>query len=217
MKLANATKLACLDNFLREFGAADTVVFADGCSPETMRGVRERAAPVMEIAAGSSAASWRVVASYALEKLARSDAVYFVEDDFLHRPGSARVLSEGLEIADYVTLYDHPDKYVAPEQGGNPLVRCGGERTRVLLTRSSHWKLTNSTTMTFAARVATLHADMRVWWRFTRGTHPLDYHVFRHLTQRRIVNRRRLASPIPGYSTHAETAWLAPLTDWTDV
>jgi hypothetical protein len=217
VKLPYANKLACLDNFLSEFGAADTVVFADGCLPDTLRGVRARAAPVIELTAGSSAASWRAVASYALDKLALSDAVYFVEDDFLHRPGAAVVLREGLEIAHYVTLYDHPDKYLGPAQGGNPLVRDGGEKTRVLLTRSSHWKLTNSTTMTFAARIGVLRADKRTWWRFTRGTHPRDFHAFRYLTRRRLVGRRRLASPIPGYSTHVETAWLTPLIDWTEI
>jgi hypothetical protein len=217
-KLPHADKLACLDNFLAEFGSADTLVFADKCKPETLAGVRERAPTTVEITAGSSAASWRAVARYALENLAPADFVYFVEDDYLHRPGAGRVLREGLEIADYVTLYDHPDKYLAPERGGNPAVREGGESTRVLHTASSHWKLTNSTTMTFATRVSTLRADKRVWWWFSRGVHPWDYHAFRHLTRRKLAGRRRrLVSPIPGYSTHAEIAWLAPLIDWTSV
>ncbi len=215
-KLPHADKLACLENFLAEFGSADTLVFADKCKPETLAGVHARATHSIEIAAGSSAASWRAVASYAMENLAPADFVYFVEDDYLHRSGAARVLREGLEIADYVTLYDHPDKYFAPDRGGNPLVRQGGEATRVLLTPSSHWKLTNSTTMTFATRVSTLHDDRRVWKWFARGVHPRDYHAFRYLTRRRLSGRRRrLISPIPAYSTHAELAWLAPLIDWT--
>ena len=26
-----------------------------------------------------------------------------------------------------------------------------------------------------------------------------------------------LITPIPGYSTHGETAWLSPLTDWSKI
>ena len=96
-------------------------------------------------------------------------------------------------------------------------MREGGESTRVLLTRSTHWKLTNSTTMTFATRVKTLAADKPVWWWHTRRAHPEDFRIFRHLTRRRFTGpRRRLVSPIRGYSTHAEVAWLTPLVDWVE-
>jgi hypothetical protein len=26
-----------------------------------------------------------------------------------------------------------------------------------------------------------------------------------------------LVTPVPGYSTHGETAWLSPLTDWSKI
>ena len=42
--------------------------------------------------------------------------VYFLEDDYLHRAGWADILLEAftLDQADYVTLFDHQDKYTAP-------------------------------------------------------------------------------------------------------
>lgn len=218
VKLKHATKIHCLKNYLKVFGNDGLVVFADKCKPETIEGLRVLGVKFVEITAGSSARSWRLVARYALEKLSSADFVYFLEDDYLHRPNSKEVLAEGLEIGDYVTLYDHPDKYFSPKQGGNPLVREGGEETRVLLTKSTHWKLTNSTTMTFAARVSTLQADKLTWWWFTRGRHPHDFRIFKALTGSRLLRRRRrLLSPIPGYSTHVENAFLAPITDWTRV
>ena len=60
-------------------------------------------------------------------KQTECEGVYFVEDDYLHHPRSYEILIEGLELgADYITLYDHPDKYF---DGGNPLIEGDGEVT----------------------------------------------------------------------------------------
>jgi hypothetical protein len=122
-------------------------------------------------------------------------------------------LPEGLAHADYVTGFDHPDKYIADELGGNPLVTGGGEETRVLLTRSSHWKYTNSTTMTFMARVATLRQDREVFHRHCGTGYPYDYQLFRELCGA----GRRLASTIPAQSTTLELPHIGPLVDWEAV
>jgi hypothetical protein len=130
---------------------------------------------------------------------------------------------EGLQIADYVTLYDHPDKYI---DGINPQVKNGGENTKVFLTSSSHWKFTNSTTMTFASKVSTLRRDALLFKLFTVGIvkknipflkilrtkrTPRDYRIFSYLIK---FKSRRLISPIPGYSTHGESKYMSPLIDW---
>ena len=79
------------------------------------------------------------------------------------------------------------------------------------LTENSHWKITNSTTMTFAAKVKTLKETEPILRKFTEGTHPNDFPMFLELRK----NNRILITPIPGKSTHGETAWLSPLTDWS--
>jgi len=140
------------------------------------------------------------------------EIVYFVENDYLHRPKSIEVIKEGIELgASFVTLYDHPDKYLDPSRGGNMYCQGGAEDTRVYLTQSSHWKITNSTTMTFAAKVKTLREVEPILRKHTSGTYPRDFDMFLELRE----NNHILISSIPGYSTHGETAWLSPLTDWS--
>ena len=137
--------------------------------------------------------------------------VYFIENDYLHKPGSGKILIEGLQIGySYVSLYDHPDKYM---NGANPFVEDGGEVTRVMLSKSCHWKITNSTTMTFAAQVKTLKEDESILREYTSGTYPRDFEMFLALREK----QHGLITPIPGYSTHGETAWLSPLTDWSKI
>ena len=141
-----------------------------------------------------------------------NEIVYFIENDYLHLPGSKRIIEEGLDEigADFVSLYDHPDKYI---DGANPYVQGGGEMTRVMLSTSSHWKVTNSTTMTFASKVKTLRKTENILREYTQGSYPRDFDMFVHLYN----SAHYLVTPIPGYSTHGETAWLTPLINWKKI
>jgi hypothetical protein len=107
------------------------------------------------------------------------EIVYFVENDYLHKQTAPDVLQEGFDLgASFVALYDHPDKYLDPSNGGNPYSAGGAEDTRVYLTDSCHWKVTNSTTMTFAAKVSTLKRVEPILRKHTSGTHPDDFQMF---------------------------------------
>jgi hypothetical protein len=222
-KLPNATKQHCLENACKVFSGADLRILADNCGADTLQWLGRIGAPVEQTSLGN-AGTFRFALKLATESMTDEDIVYFLEDDYLHLPLAPKAIEEGLTIADYVTLYDHPDKYWNRADGGpNPLVRHGGERSRVLLTPSTHWKLTNSTTMTFAARVRVLREDLPVWMRYTRTRIPHDFWAFRHLLWGRrwtslfLREGRRLVSPIPALATHAELAYLAPLVDWSRV
>ena len=49
--------------------------------------------------------------------------------------------------------------------------------------------------------------------RYTQGTYPEDFRMFLDLrSQNELV-----ITPLPGYSTHGETAWLAPLINWSNI
>jgi len=139
--------------------------------------------------------------------------VYMVEDDYLHCVNAGKALKEGVSQGfDYVTLYDHPDKYL--NAGPNPYVRHGAEKTRVYLGDYCHWKLTNSTTMTFACKLGRLREDADVFRRMTINRPvPPDFAIWTILWQTR---SRTIASSIPAYATHCESKWLAPLVDWEE-
>jgi GT2 family glycosyltransferase len=195
-KINTITKQQCFLNFIEVFGIQGLTVVADNTRPATIDFLRGCGVEIRQTALGNSG-SFLYVLDLALG-LPQEAAVYLVEDDYLHQADGQTHILEGLELADYVSLYDHPDKYMDPSP--NPLVKQGGEATRVLLTRSSHWKLTNSTTMTFAARVRTLRQDAEVMRCCCRPSVPQDFYMFSELLKR----GRRLVTPIPGRSTHCD-------------
>jgi hypothetical protein len=204
--------LNCLRNYLKEFGSQGLKIIADNVSNKTFDRLKGDNLDVERTAYGNGAASFNHALEMAL-KNPDDSIVYLLEDDYLHRPGARKILMEGVNSgADYVSLYDHPDKY-ATDKASNPLVSGEGELTRVFHTDSVHWKITNSTTMTFAALVKTLKRDLAVIMEHTSGSHPRDFDMFIALRRK----GRVLITPIPGYSTHGESSWLAPLTDWEKV
>ena len=211
----------CLTNLMLNFTDtySDTVirdeliVIADNVGDETYEWLSSLDLNVKRTDFGSGAQSFNYVLDEAV-KLDDDTTVYFVEDDYLHLPNSRKILKEGISLgADYVSLYDHPDKYINKNEGGNPYVEDGGEVTKVFRSESCHWKLTNSTTMTFASKVKTLKEDLGIMKTWTIGTYPDDFKMFLELRD----NGRTLITPLPGYSTHGETQWLSPFTDWRKV
>ena len=205
----------CLDNAVYTFHNADWYIIADNVSKETSDMIETYKSNdhLCYTSRGNGAATFNLALSKALT-YNDDDIVYFIENDYLHKPESQKVLEEGFSLgASFVALYDHPDKYLDPSQGGNPFCEGGGEDTRVYLTDSCHWKITNSTTMTFAAKVSTLKRVEPILRKHTSGTHPNDFHMFLELRE----NEELLITPIPGYATHGEVAWLSPLTDWSKI
>jgi hypothetical protein len=200
----------CFENALQIFNKANWYVIADNVSDETKEYLNSKVETVKYVSVGHGAGTFNLALDVALN-LPSSEIVYFLENDYLHKPGADKVLEDGIELGfDYVTAYDHPDKYLNPFEGGNPFCSGRAEDTRVYLGQYCHFKLTNSTTMTFASSVKTLKEDEEVLRKWTKDTHPYDFQMFMELKQ----VGRRLASSIPGYSTHGETEFLSPLTDW---
>jgi hypothetical protein len=200
----------CLKNASQIFKNADWLIISDNISEETKKIISKYQSNILDVSVGHGAGTFNLALSKAL-KYSDDEIVYFVENDYLHKPNSEKILLEGFTTgADFVSLYDHPDKYI---NGANPYVEEGGEVTRVTLSSSCHWKLTNSTTMTFAAKVSTLRKTEPILREYTQGSYPRDFEMFIKLR----TEGYSLITPLPGYSTHGETAWLTPLTNWSTI
>jgi hypothetical protein len=218
-RLSNATKQHCLDNFLAEFDFPenDILIAADNVTePALMSFIRskEKSNIKIEETKLNNAHTFRHCMRKCCETIGDKDTAYFVEDDYFHLPNSFKLLKEGLSVSNYATLYDHPDKYIDANMGGNPQIDGGGEITRVVLTKSIHWKLTNSVTMTFAVNGDVIKKDKDIWEKYLLTSYPRDYEACCELVQ---IYNRSIVSCIPGKSTHSEIPWLTPLVDWAKI
>ena len=199
----------CLANATKEFDDSIWSVIADNVSEDTNNMIQKYVTRdcILYTEKGNGAATFNLALDEALT-YEDDETIYFIENDYLHKPGSQKTIQEAFELgADFVSLYDHPDKYV---DGVNPYVEEGGEITKVFLSKSCHWKLTNSTTMTFAAKVGTLKKYESILRKYTSTTHPDDFKMWVELRKQ----EASLITPLPGYATHGETAWLSPLNNW---
>lgn len=197
----------CLKNAYFTFNNAEWLIIADNVSDATKEMINKYTKHVMYVRVGHGAGTFNIALDYALNQ-DDQDVIYFLENDYVHKHNADKILKEGIDLgSDYVALYDLPDKYI---DGANPEVENGGEITRVMLSKSCHWKLTNSTTMTFAAKVKTLKEDEKILRMYTLGSYPRDFEMFLALREK----GKSLITPIPGYATHGETQWLSPLNNW---
>lgn len=204
------TREICIKNFVSVFGT-DIIVIADNCGDKTISFLENlHILDIRRTSLGNSG-SLKYAFEICYNEFLYEDKVYLCEGDFLHLPNSEMVLVEGLERVDYATLYDHLDKYQCPSQ--NPFIKSGMESTKVFLTRSSHWKYTNSTVQTFATRVGTLVEDKDILYKYNfKSNTPQSFATFTDLWGK----GRTLACAIPGMSSPCDS-FMSPLIDWASI
>lgn len=159
---------------------------------------------VYEINCGKESLSFLETIKYVLNKNLDDDTVvYFLEDDYVHQNGWDKILLDGFNLpVDYITLYDHGDKYQEMYKDF---------MTKVLHTNLSHWMPIPSTTQTFSTKIKTLKEDLKIHEKYSTNCEPSQDHAkFMYLNQR----GRRLISSIPGYSTHCHKDFLSPCINW---
>jgi hypothetical protein len=159
---------------------------------------------------GNDAQSFLNLLNYVVEQnYDDEDIIYFLEDDYLHKPGWIDILLEGFEYigADYYTLYDHPNKYWSDMWDKFP--------SYLIISPSTHWRTTVSTTNTYACKFKTLkkHFEIHVKYCDLVEKWTKDHEKFTHLWS----IGSNLLSSIPGYSTHVEGGMLSPIIDWKNI
>lgn len=141
---------------------------------------------------------------YGLE-LPDDTILYFLEDDYYHRAGWVDIMKEAFTYmdVDYITLYDHPDKYTE---------MYSTLQSTLLTTPSVHWRTTPSTTNTYAMKNSTFRKHYEIHREFcdlNKG-HTFDHDKFLKLWQ----IGSNLVSCIPGYVNNCEIGVMTPVVDW---
>lgn len=210
------TSYNCLKNALERFSPdiVDWHIMCDNCSKETMEWLyklcdeyKVNRKQIYEVSVGHGAGTFRLVYEKALA-FNDNDVVYFLENDYLHKKESYDAIKFGFTSLniDYLTLYDHPDKY-----DKDYIYSSLYKDSRVFFDGEFFWQKILSTTMTFASRVKTLKKDKKFFWKWTNTKHPYDLYIFIDIR----LKNRVMVSPIPGLSTHGEKAFLSPKVDWS--
>jgi hypothetical protein len=136
--------------------------------------------------------------------------IYFLEDDYLHRPGWCDIMLEGFAVGShYVTLYDF-DLFIAK-----------GYLCEIFTTPSSHWRAVPATSNTFACKYKTLLEDLEIHKKYSiqgikeeDGFHfSKDYDKFWELQQQ----HKYVISPMPGWSTHCDANHISPVINWKKI
>jgi hypothetical protein len=131
----------------------------------------------------------------------KTDLLYFLENDYMHIDGwiiKLLDLYDNYEGLNYVSLYDHKDKYFLPDY--EDLV------SKIIISSSHHWRTTPSTCASFILEKSLYDKDKDILF-----TIPGDHNKFMHLSETR---NRFVLTPIPGLSTHCMTGLESPTINW---
>jgi hypothetical protein len=231
----------CLASFKRALGSLRVKIWLllDGCPPSYedlfRQYFREDEIEVVNLAAVGNEATFAMQVDI-LARQSLAELVYFAEDDYFYLPNA---IVEMVEFAgsgegiDFVTPYDHPDRYQDSTRRQRAMLRAFGRR---------HWRTASSTCLTFLATRNALVQNRALFRTFRRGAH--DCAIWQAITQkvglfdprvhaansdrfkiwlntwfrgyRRILFGRsyKLWSPIPGVATHMALPYLSPVVDW---
>ena len=208
-KVFGKSPIPCIDSrltffsLLESFSLDQIVCIADNATQEQCNFFASIAHNFYCTSKGNSG-SFRLAVE--LAGLHPADIYYFVEDDHLHLPFQKSYLTAGLQFFDFVSLYDHPDKY--------QIHSYPSLQRRVVATSVGHFSSSPSTVMTFACKAETLHLARKIMldaaYTGEALKAPRDHEMFVALAEGGFT----LGTALPGRSTHCESALLSPYVDW---
>tara|TARA_Y100001968_G_scaffold331322_1_gene385653 strand:+ start:2174 stop:2845 length:672 start_codon:yes stop_codon:yes gene_type:complete len=201
--ITNVNSKTTIKSLLKSFEPEEIIVICDNTSMEQYKYFANNFPTVYKTNRGN-AGSFRLCVE--LCKVHYAEIYYFVEDDHLHLPNQKEWLLSGLKIFDFISLYDHPDKYY--------LNMYKDLKRSIHITDQGYFISAPSTVMTFACLSSTLNKTRNILLEedFTSSSlkTPLDHYLFLKL----LKEGYSLGNPIPGRSTHCEKDLLSPYIDW---
>jgi len=195
----------CFLNFLDSIEGEENVelhVIMDGKASNNFIGKYLDKFTVHEFKGGSDFAS--SMFSYKLaHSLVKdpSDLIYFVENDYLHIKGwveKVTTLFNTYSNINYVSLYDHNDKYFLP--------MYDDLASKIFTTKNHHWRTTPSTCGTYIIKNDLFQEDYDIHLNL-QG----DHNKYLWLAQNR---NRFVITPIPGLSTHCMEGLMSLTINW---
>lgn len=168
-----------------------------------------------KLSSGSGAASFVDSVNYAIENSSDGDLIYFLEDDYLHWPNWTNILEEGATLGSntYFTLYDAPDKYPSTIKEIDDTYKTFYTDlvSKIVITKSCHWRTVPSTTDTFIISRELLVKYKQAMIHYSSiAHHSLDHARCLWLGS----NGLQLWSCIPGYSAHITLNYESPTRNW---
>ncbi len=139
-----------------------------------------------------------------LNSIEDNDLIYFLENDYLHVDGwSDKVIDlyKTFDNLNYVSLYDHGDKYFHPNY--DDLV------SKIFVSNTHHWRTMMSTCGSFIV-------SKKLW------KEDYDFHVSLEGDHNKWLaiaeeKGRFLLTAVPGLSTHCMEGLLSPTIDWKKI
>jgi hypothetical protein len=200
------TRELCFNNLKETAQGSEITIMFDGSPNEKHFLYNNTSDKIVCKNAGNDGASFLNLLEYVYKlELPEDTILYFLEDDYYHRKGWPEILREAFTYmdVDYVTLYDHPDKY---SENYSTL------KSSLFVTPNVHWRTTPSTTNTYAMKNSTFrkHYDIhREFCDLSRG-HTFDHDKFLKLWR----EGSNLISCIPGYANNCEIGVMSPVINW---
>ncbi len=204
------SKIKCYNNLKNTINSelANITFLMDGDTDKHFL-ANEKDFVVKKIKGGSQAKSMESMLDYVNNLPFDNDQIiYFIEDDYLHLENWNDILLEGFKLnVEYVSLYDHLDKYKLPQYKEL--------KSQIFVTKSCHWRTVPSTTFTFGVKFKTFKKHFQIYKKYNSvetGT-TNDHQMFLELWR----NGSSLISSIPSYSSHMDLHWLAPNINWEEI
>ena len=139
--------------------------------------------------------------------IGENDLVYILENDYLHADGwvdKVINLYNTFEGLNYISLYDHNDKYFLP--------MYENLTSKIISTDKHHWRTAPSTCGSYITTKRIFDEDYSV---HIGENIPIgDHHKWLWLNNNK---DRFILTPIPGLSTHCMDGLLSPTINWETI